>query len=109
MDAAQDPHEERREHGRRSYRVHAELRLFSDLPGSPAWVLYTRDINPRGIGFITPHRLPLGYGGHVELLSPKGRKIRAHCTLFRCREAVKGWWEGALYFNREQHVFDLEE
>ena len=60
------------------------------------------------MGFITPHRLPLGYGGWVELLSPRGRKIRAHCTLFRCREAVKGWYDGALYFNREQHVFDPE-
>src|SRR4051812_21741063 len=76
MDAAHDPHDERREHGRRLYRVRAELRLFSDLPGAEPWVLYTRDINPRGIGFITPHRLPLGYGGHVELPSPKGRKIR---------------------------------
>ena len=99
---------DRREHDRRIYRVRAELKLFSDPPGSAPWLLYTRDVNARGLGFITPHRLPLGYGGWVELMTPRGRKMRIHCTLFRCREAVKGWFDGALYFNREQHVFAKE-
>jgi len=108
MEAAEGNQSERREHGRLPYRTRAQLRLFSDPIGSDPWMLYTRDVNARGLGFITPHRLPLGYGGWVELLSPRGRKIRAHCTLFRCREAVKGWYDGALYFNREQHVFDPE-
>jgi len=106
MDAAEGPSDERREHERSPYRVRAELRLFSDLPGTDPWTLYTRDVNARGLGFITPHRLPLGYGGWIELMTPNNRKMRIHCTLFRCREAVKGWFDGALYFNREQHVFD---
>ena len=108
MEAAEGTHSERREHTRQPYRMRAALRLFSDLPDTPLWTLYTRDVNERGLGFITRHRLPLGYGGWIELATPRGRKMRIHCTLFRCREAVKGWFDGALYFNREQHVFAKE-
>jgi len=97
--------EERRTAGRSPYRVRAELRLFRDRPGSPAWLLYVRDADPRGLGFISPHRLPLGYGGYVELVAPTGRPLSVPCTLFRCREAVPGWYEGAMNFNREQADF----
>jgi hypothetical protein len=108
MEAAEGGHSERREHDRLPYRTRATLKLFSDADGTEPWTLYTRDVNARGLGFITPHRLPLGYGGWIELTTPRGRKLRVNCTLFRCREAVKGWYDGALYFNREQHVFDPE-
>jgi hypothetical protein len=99
--------EERRAGLRASYRVRAELRLFRDRPGSPAWLIYVRDADPRGLGFISPHRLPLGYGGYVELVAPSGRPLSVPCTLFRCREAVPGWYEGAMSFNREQVDFSF--
>jgi len=97
--------EERRAGGRISYHVRAELHLFRDPPGSPPWLLYVRDADPRGLGFISTHRLPLGYGGYVELVAPTGRPLSIPCTLFRCREAVPGWYEGAMNFNREQADF----
>lgn len=109
MDASPQPGADARTNSRLSYRVRAELTLFADGADPTPWVLYTRDIDPRGIGFITPHRLPLGYGGWVELLTPKGRKNKIACTLFRCRQAVPGWYEGALYFNREQWMFAPED
>ena len=93
---------------RMPYRVRAALRLFSDAPHTPPWALYTRDVDRRGMGFISPHRLPLGYGGTVELYVPSGRKMKVPCTLFRCRQTVQGWYEGALYFNREQSGFDVD-
>jgi hypothetical protein len=99
---------DRRLGSRTPYRVRANLRLFSDQPGSDPYVLYTRDVDPRGMGFITPHRLPLGYGGDVELFTPRGNKLRVHCTLLRCRQAAPGWYEGAAYFNREQWLFQVE-
>jgi hypothetical protein len=99
--------EERRVGDRFSYRVRAELRLFRDQPGSPAWLLYVRDADTRGLGFISQYRLPLGYGGYVELVAPTGRPLSIPCTLFRCREAVPGWYEGAMNFNREQEDFKL--
>ncbi|HEX8521328.1 MAG TPA: PilZ domain-containing protein [Tepidisphaeraceae bacterium] len=100
--------DERRRVQRMKYHVKAELRLFSDQPAADPWVLYTRDVNPKGLGFITSHRLPLGYGGKLILPSPTGQPITIHCTLYRCREAAHGWFEGALYFNREQWTFSLQ-
>ena len=111
MDVAEEsaaPDRRSRRAQRQHYRAEAKLHLFSDQLGSPPWTLYTRDVSPRGMGFVTPHRLPLGYGGWVELLSPQGRLMRIHCTLYRCREAVKGWFEGSLQFNREQFAFAAE-
>lgn len=109
MDAAPKPGHDRRESKRLAYRVRAELRLFADGADAEPWVIYTRDADPRGIGFITPHRLPLGYGGSVELLTPSGRKQKIPCTLYRCREVSPGWYEGALYFSREQWMFTAED
>jgi hypothetical protein len=94
---------DRREHKRVSFRVRAQLRLYSDNPGEPGRIIYTRDIHARGLGFITPHRLPLGHGGLVDLPTPTGRIVSIPCTLLRCREAAPGWYEGSVYFNREQH------
>lgn len=109
MEAAPKPGHECRRAPRLAYRVRAELRLFADGEQNEPWTLYTRDVDPRGLGFITPHRLPLGYGGSVELLTPAGRKIKIACTIYRCRQVVPGWYEGALYFNREQWVFTPED
>ncbi len=105
LEAGDHRDEERRQIQRGHYRVQAALRLFSDPPGADAWNLYTRDASPRGLGFIAPHQLPLGHGGMVELLDPYGNEISVNCTLFRCRLAAPGWFEGALYFNRDQWVF----
>ena len=103
--AAASPVLRRRDVPRVSYRVLADLRLYSDLPDVGPWRLYTRDVSVRGLGFITPHRLPLGYGGTLELPAPNGELIAVNCTLLRCREIASGWFDGALYFNRDQPVF----
>lgn len=97
----------RRAARRNSYRVRARLRLFSDPPLASPWMLYTRDIHSRGLGFLTSHRLPLGYGGLIELPGPDGGIVTINCTLLRCREAAPGWYEGSVYFNREQAAFAL--
>jgi hypothetical protein len=94
---------ERRSSKRASFRVRAQLRLYSDNPGQPGRAIYTRDIHSRGLGFITPHRLPLGHGGLVDLPTPTGKIVSVPCTLLRCREAAPGWYEGSVYFNRDQH------
>ena len=99
----------RRRQPRMPYRAIAALRLFSDPHSAPAWRLYTRDVSSRGIGFVAPDRLPLGYGGVVTLLPPRGgRVVSVHGTLYRCREVGHGWFEGALYFNRDQWMFAAE-
>lgn len=105
LEAASAAVDNRRKHPRMPYRAIADLRLFSDAPGVGPWRLYSRDVSARGLGFVTPHRLPLGYGGTVQLPSPSGRIVTVNGTLFRCREVSNGWFEGALYFNREQWMF----
>jgi hypothetical protein len=87
---------------RMPHRVRGRLRLFSDAAHGPMREIYTRDIHARGVGFITPHRLPLGHGGFISFVAPDGRPRRIQCTLHRCREAAPGWFEGAVCFNREQ-------
>ena len=97
---------DRRALPRASYRVQAMLQLFSDIAGETR-DLYTHDANERGIGFITPHRLPLGYGGVLDIVCPDGQARKITCTLLRCREAAPDWYEGSLYFNRQQMEFGL--
>ena len=110
LEAAGMPHDERRRHQRTVYRIAAELRLYSDAPGQASWRLYSRDVSMRGMGFITSHRLPLGYGGVVQLPAPRsGRIVTIAGTLFRCREVSTGWFEGSLYFNREQWIFSPDQ
>ncbi len=97
---------QRRGARRNRYRVAASLKLFSDNPQAPPWTLYVRDVNSKGSGFVTRHRLPLGYGGILTITDPSGRTTHIDCTLLRCREAAAGWFEGSMYFNREQRAFD---
>ena len=100
---------ERRQAARIPYRVAGTLKLYSDTDAAEPWVLFTRDVSPRGLGFITPDRLPLGYGGIVEVEGPDGTPLQMECTLLRCRETVNGWYEGAVYFNRPQWRFAKDE
>jgi hypothetical protein len=96
---------ERRARKRRPYRMAAYLQLFSDGAGTEPTLLYTHDVDTRGLGFVTQRRLPLGYGGMLEVPGPDGRIMRVNGTLIRCRPAAPGWYEGALSFNREQPDF----
>jgi hypothetical protein len=106
--------ENRRQSVRTTFRSTAMLWLFADAPGSSARVLYTRDVSERGVGFVTRDRLPLGYGGVLRVSGPRspGKIFSIPCTLYRCRLAAPGWYEGALHFNRDQSEFrprDLTE
>ena len=105
LEAAATPGDRRRPGHRVVHRTLAQLKLFSDLEGRGPWALYTRDGTPRGLGFITRHRLPLGYGGIAHLCGPDGQPLSIECTVRRCRQTVNGWFEGALSFNREQWAF----
>ena len=54
---------DRRRLGRVAYRSTAHLHLFADGNDAEGHTVYTRDVDARGLGFISPERLPLGYGG----------------------------------------------
>lgn len=109
MEAGPRPPFERQRLPRARYRVRAWLSLHSDPPGRRPALLYTRHVNRQAVGFLTSRPLPLGHGGVLRILSPQGRMVEINCTVLRCREAVPGWYEGALSFNREQPDFDASE
>lgn len=92
---------------RLDYRVRAMLRLFADGPAGEPRVLFSRDADLRGLGFVTTHLLPLGYGGSIELVVPTGEIRKIAVTIHRCRQISPGWYEGALHFNREQNCFGV--
>lgn len=93
---------DRRSVHRRPHRVPADLRLFADGPRGTPWELFSRDVDARGLGFVCRDRLPLGYGGLVELEAPDRTPILAPCTVYRCRECGPDWYEGSLYFHQPQ-------
>ena len=80
----------------------AELSLFADPDDAEPWPLFLRDVEARAAGFICPDRMPLGYGGTLTFAAPDGRPLEVDVTLVRCRVCYDGWYEGALYFHRNQ-------
>jgi hypothetical protein len=91
---------------RMRHRVKAFLRLFSDGPDAVTRVLYTRQASVAGLGFLTNRPLPLSHGGVISVPGPDGQIIEVACTVLRCRQAAPGWYEGAVYFNRAQSLFE---
>ena len=73
LEAGSHAMEERRMTRRAPFRAATRLRLFRDQPVTPGWKLYTRDVNRRGLGFITRHRLPLGYGRAEMIVTEPAR------------------------------------
>jgi hypothetical protein len=98
---------ERRSRERQVHNAIASLRLYADAdsPIDPP-LLFVRDANARGLGFITQHSLPLGYSGRVSIETPDGELIEVSCTVYRCRPCSGDWYEGALTFSKPQHAFD---
>ena len=110
MEAGPRPDVERQQQKRSRYRARAALRLFSDQPGAMPAILFTRTVNTQAVGFVTARRLTLSHGGLLRMPDPGSDRImEAYCTVLRCREAASGWYEGAVYFNREQRRFAREE
>jgi hypothetical protein len=110
MEAGPRPEAERQQQKRSRYRARAALRLFSDQPGAMPAILFTRTVNTQAVGFVTARRLTLSHGGLLRLPDPgRDRILEAYCTVLRCRDAAPGWFEGAVYFNREQRRFDRAE
>ncbi len=90
---------------RRPLRRAATLRLYADAGREPV-VVYTRDVGGRNVGFLARERLPLGYGGTIELTGVDGEPARLACVLLRCSPSVAGWYDASAAFNRLQPQFE---
>ena len=96
---------ERRLARRRPLRAAAALRLYAEADDDPV-VVYTRDVGGRNVGFLCRHRLPLGYGGTIELPTIDGEPARIACVLLRCSPTAAGWFDASAAFNRLQPQFE---
>ena len=98
-----------RQKARRSqYHVRASLRLFSDAPDAKPALIYVRNVTSQALAFLTNDVLTLSHGGILQILSPSGEILKINCTVLRYRECAPGWFEGAVYFNREQPIFSAD-
>jgi hypothetical protein len=98
MEAANPMPVERRSVRRTPLRTQAHLTLFAQSPLLGPTILFTRDVTEKGIGFITRERVPLGYNGLVQFTNSRGKTVTQHGQVYRCREAINGWYEGSLRF-----------
>jgi len=101
MDAAAPPAVERRRAPRVCYRVEATLHISADDPEGPPRLIYTRDLSPQGLGFISPVPFPLGAGAKLYLPAPGGGVDTIACNVIGCREMLLGWYDGAVVFKEE--------
>jgi len=108
LEAGPKPLIDRQKARRSQYRVRATLKLFSDPPDAKAALLYTRNVTSQALAFLTNDVLTLSHGGILHIPLPSGEVVKINCTVLRYREAAPGWFEGALYFNREQSFFSAE-
>jgi hypothetical protein len=105
LEAGPKPLIDRQKERRSQYRVRASLKLFSDAPDARPALLYTRNVTSQALAFLTNDVLTLSHGGILRIPSPAGEMLKINCTVLRYREAAPGWFEGAVYFNRDQAVF----
>jgi len=97
--SAQTEHQSERRSSRRTpHRTLAKLSLFAQSPLLGPTVLFTRDVTTEGLGFITRERVPLGCNGLVTFTDTNGISVTRHGQVYRCREAINGWYEGSLRF-----------
>lgn len=109
LEAGPRPIIDRQKMKRSLYRVRATLKLFSDPPEARPALLYTRNVTRQALAFLTADVLTLSHGGLLRIPTPSGEIIQINCTVLRCREAAPGWFEGAVYFNREQSFFNPDD
>src|SRR5690349_15962261 len=67
FDAASSMLPDRRRAPRCSYRFRTLICLVGEPPGAPPHVVFTRDINEWGLGFLTRDNLPLARAGRIDL------------------------------------------
>jgi hypothetical protein len=91
----------RREHARCAYQVPAMLGSVKG-EGAQRKRIYTRDVNAWGVGFVTQEMVPVGSEAFLLMSKGFGQVVQRKCTIVRCREAMPGWYEGAVRFHAEE-------
>jgi hypothetical protein len=96
------PRIERRRVSRACYRTQAWLQPVDETGALRCPVVFSRDLDGFGMGFIAHHDLsPLDLA-MLCLPAGNGQPVRIKCHIRRSREFASGWFEGAVEFTVPQ-------
>jgi len=100
---------ERRSEHRHRYEVWATL-VTDGQPydGTTPHTIYTRDAEPRAVGFVTSEPIVPGSRATFHVTGPDGRPMVLTCHVRRCRAFRPGWYEGVLLLADEVMAFAPE-
>jgi hypothetical protein len=97
---------ERRRLPRAAYEVAATL--ATDGLDGEAFVLYTRDVNSGGSGFVSPGSLGNTQAATLKIPTPDGTVRSLRCHVVRAREIAEGWVEGYVEFDEPTPLFSTK-
>ncbi len=101
--------DDRRRLARAPYEVTATLSVQGE-DGASEVMLYTRDVNSAGSGFVAPldvfsAEAATNASATIAIPSPDGEVRHVRCQLKRAREIGDGWVEGYVSFDEPASVF----
>lgn len=72
------------------------------------YVLYTRDVNSGGTGFVTPVDIGDLQAATIKIAGPDGQMRHLRCHVKRARDIGEGWVEGYVEFDEPTSVFSTK-
>jgi hypothetical protein len=97
---------ERRKLPRAKYEVAATL-ATGGVEGQE-FVVYTRDVNSGGSGFVSPVDVGGVEAALLKVATPDGTVRRVRCHVMRARPIGEGWVEGYVEFDEPTAVFSTK-
>jgi hypothetical protein len=96
------PRIDRRRVSRACYRTQAWLQPVDETGALRCPVVFSRDLDGYGMGFIAHHDLSALDLAVLCLPANDGRAMRIKCHIRRSRELANGWYEGVVEFIEPQ-------
>jgi len=96
------PRIERRRVDRACYRTQAWLQPVDETGALRCPVVFSRDLDGYGMGFIAHHDLSALDLAVLSLPANDGRAVKIKCHIRRSREVANGWYEGVVEFTEPQ-------
>lgn len=100
--SGQMPRIDRRRVPRRICRTRAWLEPLDHTGPLRNPIIYTRDVDQFGAGYIAQHDVSAVGKAILHLPITGSRPMRLPCTVRRCRELMNGWFEGVVDFKDVQ-------
>ena len=79
-----------------AYHVQARLWLGDSSREAAPIDVYTLDMNPYAIAFLTPRALAPGAAVLIEFKNEQGQPHEMKFSVYRCRQFRDGWFEAVV-------------